>query len=318
MKESFFRSANISKEEMRAMMERRDGPGLVRFVIQYGLFLASAFGIVYFWENNLWLWGTSMALNSLMVLCLFAMVHESGHNTAFKTRWLGQLVTWISAASHFYTPIGFRQLHFAHHRYTHDPHRDPEISIAGKPAPKVDSSLPFYFGFLSGVPIMMFKIMMIVTASLGPALIWEKIMPFVAKNKRSQLRWQSRFVLSLNLLVVAAGIFWTPAFFWLYAAQVGGHSIMAMYTTAEHTGLPNEGNILERTRTTHTNALVRFLVWNMPYHAEHHAYPAVPFHALPKLHEHLKSELVHTVNGYPVFQGRMIKGIASGKGWVEK
>ena len=24
-----------------------------------------------------------------------------------------------------------------------------------------------------------------------------------------------------------------------------------------------------------------FLAWNMPYHAEHHAFPAVPFHNLP-------------------------------------
>ncbi len=31
----------------------------------------------------------------------------------------------------------------------------------------------------------------------------------------------------------------------------------------------------------------------MPYHAEHHAYPAIPFHALPKLHEEIVEEIKH-------------------------
>ena len=30
--------------------------------------------------------------------------------------------------------------------------------------------------------------------------------------------------------------------------------------------------------------LVRFIAWNMPYHAEHHSYPTVPFHQLPRFH----------------------------------
>lgn len=39
------------------------------------------------------------------------------------------------------------------------------------------------------------------------------------------------------------------------------------------------------TRTTLTTRVVRFLAWNMPYHAEHHAMPSVPFHKLPVLHD---------------------------------
>lgn len=29
----------------------------------------------------------------------------------------------------------------------------------------------------------------------------------------------------------------------------------------------------------------RKLAWNMPYHAEHHAWPSVPFHFLPFVHK---------------------------------
>lgn len=54
---------------------------------------------------------------------------------------------------------------------------------------------------------------------------------------------------------------------------------------AEQTGCASTRDCLENTRTTLTLALVRLVAWNMPYHAEHHSYPAVPFHALPGLHE---------------------------------
>ena len=34
--------------------------------------------------------------------------------------------------------------------------------------------------------------------------------------------------------------------------------------------------------------LVRFLAWNMPYHAEHHLFPNIAFHNLPEAHRHLR------------------------------
>ena len=46
------------------------------------------------------------------------------------------------------------------------------------------------------------------------------------------------------------------------------------------------------------NAIVRFLAWNMPYHTEHHAFPSVPFHALPSLHGDLRSDLNVVAAGY--------------------
>ena len=52
------------------------------------------------------------------------------------------------------------------------------------------------------------------------------------------------------------------------------------------------------TRTTLTLPLVRLFAWNMPYDAEHHAYPAVPFHALPRLHERVRGRIANLESGY--------------------
>jgi len=32
----------------------------------------------------------------------------------------------------------------------------------------------------------------------------------------------------------------------------------------------------------------------MPYHAEHHAFPQIPFHALEKVHYHIKRSTLNT------------------------
>ena len=39
------------------------------------------------------------------------------------------------------------------------------------------------------------------------------------------------------------------------------------------------------------NPIGRFLYWNMNYHVEHHMFPMVPYHALPRLHETIKHDM---------------------------
>lgn len=53
--------------------------------------------------------------------------------------------------------------------------------------------------------------------------------------------------------------------------------------------------------------LIRWQMWNMPYHAEHHVHLAVQWHTLPLLHAHLTPVLVSS-NGYLNFHQRVIRG----------
>ncbi|MFZ4677749.1 MAG: fatty acid desaturase, partial [Nodosilinea sp.] len=52
------------------------------------------------------------------------------------------------------------------------------------------------------------------------------------------------------------------------------------------------------TRTTLTLWPLRWLMWNMPYHAEHHLYPSIPFQALPAAHAQLKPYFERVDGGY--------------------
>lgn len=52
-----------------------------------------------------------------------------------------------------------------------------------------------------------------------------------------------------------------------------------------HTDCSEDHDPLSNTRTTHTVFAIRLLMWQMPYHAEHRRYPALPFFALSPAHQ---------------------------------
>ena len=73
-----------------------------------------------------------------------------------------------------------------------------------------------------------------------------------------------------------------------------------IYGTLAHvmTGLIQHGGLAENvldhrlnSRTVYMNPISRFIYWNMNYHVEHHMFPMVPYHALPRLHELIKHDL---------------------------
>jgi fatty acid desaturase len=64
-----------------------------------------------------------------------------------------------------------------------------------------------------------------------------------------------------------------------------------MFGLTQHTGLAED--VLDHRmncRTVYMNPLFRFIYWNMNYHVEHHMFPMVPYHALPKLHATVKAD----------------------------
>jgi fatty acid desaturase len=76
---------------------------------------------------------------------------------------------------------------------------------------------------------------------------------------------------------------------------------------AEHSGCALSDDMLANTRTTHTNAAVLLLTWRMPYHAEHHVAPSVPFHALKKLNELVGPRVQVSAPGYLAVHREMVR-----------
>jgi len=66
----------------------------------------------------------------------------------------------------------------------------------------------------------------------------------------------------------------------------------------EHTLCPNSDDGFANTRTTLCNPLLRLLMWNLPYHAEHHLLPNIAFHHLPEAHRYLRPHLKFVATSY--------------------
>lgn len=308
MQASFHSSEKIDKKAMQACIQKQDAPAILRFIVLYGLFIAAFVSVILCWNYSLLYVIMSQVFFGLIFCSLFACEHETVHNTAFKTLWLNKAAAFMAGLGSLYASTMFRELHFMHHRHTHVPGKDPEISIGNMPVPSVISNPPMYLSWLSGFPLLLFKIGMLINGAIGmPEFIRKNVYPYVDPKVRRKLMLESIIILAVHLLFLYIALYVNAAFWAIFIGQVSGHCCLAFYTAAEHNGLPHEGTIFEKTRSVRANKLVKFVMWNMPYHAEHHAYPAVPFHQLPQLHQLLDKEIVHSEDSHLVFHRKSIK-----------
>ena len=72
---------------------------------------------------------------------------------------------------------------------------------------------------------------------------------------------------------------------WLAANLFGTWLMIDPMALTQHAGLAE--NVLDHRlncRTVYMNPITAIIYWNMNYHVEHHMFPLVPYHALPRLH----------------------------------
>ena len=232
----------------------------------------------------------AMVLHGIVLIALFAPLHEAIHRTAFRTRWLNDTVAWVCGLLLVLPPEYFRFFHFAHHRHTQDPLNDPELA-SPKPA-----TLGQWLAQVSGWNYWRAELVGLVTHALG-----RTPEPFLATSRAAaRVVAEARTALAVYVLIAGVALIarsWAPLVFWVLPA-LAGQPFLRFYLLAEHTLCPLVPDMLANSRTTRSNAVVRFLAWNMPYHAEHHAFPSVPFHALPALHRDLRPDLKVIAPGY--------------------
>jgi len=286
---------------------RRNGPATARALILLAWFgiLAAVTARLGAQENPLaWI---SAALCAPAVIGFFPMMHEAGHGTAFASPRLNRACTWIGALFMLQAPTFFREFHLAHHRWTQDPELDPEIASAPSLLDGFPSDPARYLLIVSGQPLMVGKLGFTLLCALTPYRLWKQFFPFVSEEKKRRVAWESRGAACLLAGFAWAGLEAVPGFAYVLLAWPLAHLGLGLYLLSEHTGLGHDGSQFQRTRSTRSNPAIRWLMWNMPYHAEHHAFPAVPFHALPELHRHCEPKPPHTAPGYAAFQWEAIR-----------
>jgi fatty acid desaturase len=296
MQESFENRPLLDRETLRALQERKDLPSVIHLVLQLCAFAAAIALVVYAAPSFPIALPASILLGAIWT-SLFAPFHECIHQTAFRSRRLNAIGGWLSGVPFGMAPAVYRDFHFEHHRHTHDPARDPEM--VGAPSVAYWPTNPLgWLWSVGGLWLiwlkvgLMFRLAMRSVARPGPMPAWvepENVAPMIQGSRIIALAWSALLVLAL--LGVRGAI-------WLLVALIACHVFQSVWLTSEHTGLQHDGTILARTRTTLTSPLIAWWLWNMNYHAEHHAWPAIPWHALPAAHRRVASHVEHQSPGY--------------------
>jgi fatty acid desaturase len=277
-------SPTIPRKTLKKLMQRNDRVGLQHFGLWLALLGASGYVAVLSW-------GTWWAIPAFLVYGTIysssdARWHECAHGTPFRTRWLNEVFYELCSFMTIREATLWRWSHARHHTHTIVTEHDPEIQVT-RPADLLKIIADFFYIY-SG-PAELRKVLSHAAGHLS-----DEVKGYVPESARARMIWSSRvYVLifgGVAVWAVAIGSFLPLMFVWTPRFYCGWHHQLCGLT--QHAGLAE--NVTDHrlnTRTVYMNPVNRFLYFNMNYHLEHHMFPMVPFHALPKLHAAIKDQM---------------------------
>ncbi|MFK7792526.1 MAG: fatty acid desaturase family protein [Devosiaceae bacterium] len=277
--------SDVPRAQMKALMARSDAPAIRDTVIWIGFMLATGIG-------GILTWGTWAAVPCFLVYGVLygsacdSRWHECGHNSAFKTPWMNKWVYIIASFMVMRNPVSWRWSHMRHHIDTLIVGRDPEISFM-----RPTSMIRKAFSFI-GLPDIFQHFAVLLRNAFGKFTPDE--LDYIPEQQVAKATFWARIFVGVHLAaVLLALVTWSI----LPLMIIGGPRIygtwhMVMTGLLQHGGLAED--VLDHrlnSRTVHMNPVSRWIYWNMNYHVEHHMFPMVPYHALPKLHALIKDDL---------------------------
>ena len=279
---------SLPRDKRNALGELRDGPGLRHLAIYaFLIFLLAVLVAI-----RVTGWPFLMIPLGILLAFLFNLEHECTHKTPFRTPWINEWAGRVSGFVIFQPFLWFRYFHLAHHRFTNDPKRDPEL--VGKPKPK---TVLEYVVFVLCLIYWKDKVELLFSNALGRIDD-----DFIPESAYHRLKVEARISLAVYAALLVFSIAVSPVLLWTWLVPLAiGFPFLRLYHLAEHGRCPTVSDMFENTRTVFTNRPVRFVTWNMPYHIEHHTLPMVPFYRLPELHRLVREHLRQTSDGYVGF-----------------
>jgi|UniRef100_UPI00404A0579 Na+-transporting NADH:ubiquinone oxidoreductase subunit F len=274
----------VPRAEMRKLLERRDGPAIRDTMLWVALIFCSAYATYVLWGS--W-WAT---IPYLIYAALYASTsdsrwHESEHGTAFKSDWMNRVLYEIASFMIMRESTLWRWSHTRHHSDTIIVGRDPEIAVPRPPNLKRMAwgifNLAVYRNYFG----------QILTHARGRMRPEEKT--YIPESEFPKIYFRARIYVLIYTTVIGLAIYTQSILPLMYVGLTNlfGTWLMLIYGYTQHAGLAE--NVLDHRlncRTVYMNPIHRYFYWNMNYHVEHHMFPLVPYHALPRLHALVKAD----------------------------
>jgi fatty acid desaturase len=275
MDEVFGRRDLIAPARLRELSVKSDALGFLQLGSHLGAVAISGTGVALTWGTP-WVVPIFVA-HGILFNFLYAGQHELSHWTVFRTQGLNEFFGRLFGFVLLF-PRDFDQVqHFAHHRFTQNWQRDGELARARY-------TLRSYVLWMLGPTYWYTRLRRIVRFAAG--VVTE---PYIPASRKPTMVREARWHLAGYALIAAVSVIgrsWLALEVWLLPMLLlkPAHQLQ---NTIEHLGLPHVDTITSNTRSTRTNAVMRWMGWNMQYHTAHHAFPGVPCYRLPTLHREI-------------------------------
>jgi fatty acid desaturase len=289
----------LSADDFKSVHAKSDFLGGMQTFGYLFILLSAAGTAVYSFNHWAW-WATAglVFLYGTVAAFVINAVHELGHGTVFKTRWLNTFFCHLFAFLGWINHETFQSSHTRHHRYTLHPPDDLELVLPMK--------LKFRHFFTTGIinPAYPFKVALGDTIRIARGKFrgeWELTLYPESDpgSRKAPVRWARCMLAGHSLIIVASiatGQWIIPILAFGY--QFYGSWLLFLCNNTQHVGLMDHVDDFRLCCRTFTlNPVVRFLYWQMNYHIEHHMYAAVPCYHLDKLHRLIRHDLPPTPNG---------------------
>ena len=278
----------LTAAELRPLQARSDTRGAARLAIHVALLGGTGWWVAIV---SGWMLPPAVLALGLVQVALFAPAHETMHQTAFASRRANAIVGWLASCPSLLNAQFYTGFHLAHHRHTQVPGQDPELDVIPP------NDLRGYIARILGVPYWRLRLRVIADCWTGDLRRYPYISEGAAPRVIGSVRAMTLLLGGSAIASVLVFGWATPFLYWI-GPQLLGQPFLRAYLLAEHTGCTLDRNGLTNTRTTTTNAATRLLMWNMPYHAEHHLFPSIPFHRLADAHAVIRQRLGFVQPGY--------------------
>lgn len=274
----------IPRKQLRKLLDRSDGPAIRNTVLWFALLALTGWATVALWGT----WWAALPYAIYAILYATASDsrwHEAGHGTAFKTDWMNDALYEIASFMVMRESVVWRWSHTRHHSDTIIVGRDPEIQVSRPP--DIPSHLISFFA----INVYRSYFPSLVRHAMGQMTDDERT--FIPETEFGKIFRNARVILGIYGIGIALSVAfqtWIPVFL-IILPHFFGTWLMIVHNTTQHAGLAE--NVLDHRlncRTVFMNPFSRFVYWNMNYHLEHHMFPLVPYHNLPKLHELVKDD----------------------------
>lgn len=283
---------NISRQRLKELMQRRDGPAVRDTILWFALIITSG-TLGYFTWGTWWAVPCFLVYGTLYASTSDSRWHESLHRTAFKTTWMNDVLYEIASFMVFRESVSWRWSHTRHHTDTIIVGRDPEIAVPRPP--DILGIILVFFG-LKSVPREFPRMLRHCFLNrLDPAEA-----TYIPEEERHKVFRNARIYITLYAAAIGLAIGMKSFLPLMYIGlpTFYGSWLMVVYGLTQHAGLAED--VLDHRlncRTVYMNPINRYLYWEMNYHVEHHMFPNVPYHALGKLHQELKADMPKPYSG---------------------